>query len=71
MSHLIDEKGYLLLMLVRFNYDNEDYFCITCAASDELKIDYKLGDNEVKVKPLDPRLWNIEDRKRNIMLKSL
>jgi hypothetical protein len=57
-----DEKSYRPAKLARINYENEDYFYITWAASDDVTIDSKFVRNEVKSKALDPKLWNIENR---------
>jgi hypothetical protein len=36
-----DERGYRPAKVAHINYENEDYFDITWAATDEVKIDYK------------------------------
>jgi hypothetical protein len=63
------KKGYRPAKFARINYGNEDYFCITWAASDDVKIDYKLGDNELKSKALDPKQWNIDVRDKEHYIK--
>gem|GEM_PF-1676489 len=60
---------YRPIKFARINYEDEDYFYITWAASDDVTIEYKFVCNEVKSKALDPKLWNIEIRDKEHYVK--